>query len=934
MLEREAEMAALAAMLDAAGAGEGRLVVVEGSAGIGKTRLLAEARALAAAGEFEILTARGGELEGEFAFGIVRQLFEAPLATATPELRAELLAGAAGLCAALFASAPTTASGERAESSFAMLHGLYWLTANFASRRPTLVVVDDLHWADEPSLRWLHYLSRRLEGLPVLLLLGTRPPEPANIPGLVEELLADSAGVVMRLGGLGQESAAALARERLGGEPAAAFVAALETGSGGNPLYLVALLDAVWRQGLAPTAENAPRVLELGPRAVSYGVATRLGRLATEATDLLRAAAILGDQTELPLAANLAGIDPGAALRAAGALVRSDLLREENPLEFAHPVVRSAVLELMSAEERTRAHRRAAALLLDGGAVAEQAATYLVRAIPSGDRFVVETLRDAARRLLSRGAPQMAASYLLRVLEEPPEADVLPQILHELGHAELRSGMGDACRHLDRALQTEADPMRRPPIVLTYARSLLVLGRGREAVELLAQTSDDARSRDRDLHWQLEAALMLASEYAPELYPIIGQRLARQSEEELGSGPAAGALLAAWAFEEGRAGSSRTRAVDFARRSLATGIGDTLEGIPFAITAAWPLMLAGLPDDASRAVERAIDLTRRQGDVLMHAVLHIISATIRLQRGELAAAEEDLAAFDHALMDDVPITQPLLAACAAEVLLERGDLPGAERAVAQPCPLDMARGENTFLERARGRVALECGRADDALAEFKSVGLRAASLGIENPAFLPWRSGAALTLHRLDRQAEARDFAREELALARRWGEPRTTGIALRVAALVEDGADRGDLLADAVDVLADSPGRLEHARALVDLGALLRRGNSRSEARKLLREGVELAHQCGATALVARGNDELAATGAHTRTILLSGLDSLTASERRVAQMAAGEQSNKEIAQALFVTVKTVEQHLGRVYRKLDISSRRELATALAAPA
>ena len=135
MLEREAEMATLVATIDAARAGDGRMVVVEGSAGIGKTRLLAEARALATASGFEVLTARGGELEGEFAFGIVRQLFEVPLAAATPELRAELLAGAAELSASLFTSAPTSASGEGAESSFAMLHGLYWLAANFAASR-------------------------------------------------------------------------------------------------------------------------------------------------------------------------------------------------------------------------------------------------------------------------------------------------------------------------------------------------------------------------------------------------------------------------------------------------------------------------------------------------------------------------------------------------------------------------------------------------------------------------------------------------------------------------------------------------------------------------------------------------------------------------------------------------------------------------------
>src|SRR6059058_3012313 len=219
LLEREAELAALDAMLDTARLGDGRLVVVEGSAGIGKTRLSAEVRARAQAGEFEVLTARGGELEGQFAFGIVRQLFEAALAGADPELRDELLAGAAGLSASLFASAPTTASGERAESSFAVLHGLYWLAANFASRSPTLLVVDDLHWADEPSLRWLVYLARRLEGLPLLLLVGTRPPAQADFPALVAELLADAIGVVIRPGSLGEKSAALLAGSRLGAEP-------------------------------------------------------------------------------------------------------------------------------------------------------------------------------------------------------------------------------------------------------------------------------------------------------------------------------------------------------------------------------------------------------------------------------------------------------------------------------------------------------------------------------------------------------------------------------------------------------------------------------------------------------------------------------------------------------------------------------------------
>ena len=155
----------------------------------------------------------------------------------------------------------------------------------------------------------------------------------------------------------------------------------------------------------------------------------------------------------------------------------------------------------------------------------------------------------------------------------------------------------------------------------------------------------------------------------------------------------------------------------------------------------------------------------------------------------------------------------------------------------------------------------------------------------------------------------------------------------MRALGLVQGGRAGQQLLTDAVATLADSPARLEHARALIDLGAALRRGNNRSNARALLRDGIDLAQRCGASALIARANDELAATGAHRRTVVLSGLDALTASERRVAHMAAQGLTNKEIAQALFVTVKTVEVHLSRVYRKLDVSSRRDLSVTLGPP-
>ena len=930
LLEREAELAALEAMLGAAQSGDGRLVLVEGSAGIGKTRLLAEARALAASAEFEVLTARGGELEGQFAFGIVRQLFEAPLAAASAELRAELFSGAAGLSGSLFTSAPTP-PGEAAESSFAMLHGLYWLAANFASRTPTLVVVDDLHWADEPSLRWLIYLARRLEGLRLLLLIGTRPPVQAITPALVTELLADPLGVVIHPGGLGQESAAALARERLGVEPDAIFSAALQTGSGGNPLFLVALLDALWREGTAPTAEQAPRVLELGPQAVSHGVATRLARLHADATGLLRAAAILGDRTELSLASALGGLDPKAALTAASALVSADLLRHENPLEFTHPVVRTAVLEDMSADERTSAHRRAAEILLERGARLEQAATYLVRTIPAGDPFVIETLRRAARSSLAHGAPDASTAYLRRALEEPPALEERGDLLGELGVAEMTIDARSSAEHLRQSLDEIHDPTRRPEIVIAYANTLNLEGRGRrESADLLQRTRERLGPQDPELDERLTALLVIACQFEPELYPIAAEQIREYADR---GAEAIGLMLVIGAIDAARRGDSRARAIDFGRRAIASDLIRTEDRLNL-VSACAALAMAGDVEQAEHDFAHVIAVAQRRGDRLAAASYQLWRGLVRYEKGELLLAEEDLAFVDSTPLGQLSTAAAYRAGFHARVLLERGETDDAAALLAGISLDDLPVGHHIQFLYARGRVRLQQRDWEGAVADFLQAGSSAESIEIHNPAYVPWRSQAALALQQLGRTEAARALAREELTLSRSWGAPRTVGISLRALGLVGGGQAGEQLLREAVEVLADSPARLEHARTLVDLGALLRRDNRRSEARKLLRQGVELAQQCGATALVTQGNDELAATGAHRRTVMLSGLDELTPSERRVAQMAADEMSNKEIAQALFVTVKTVEQHLGRVYRKLDIGSRRELGAALAAPA
>jgi DNA-binding CsgD family transcriptional regulator len=933
LLEREAELAALKAMLDGARGGDGRLVVVEGSAGIGKTRLLAEAKALAREAELEVLSARAGELEGEFAFGIVRQLFEAPLAAASPDRHSEMFSGAAELSASLFASAPGTLPGEGAESSFAMLHGLYWLAANFATRRPTLFTVDDLHWADEPSLRWLLYLARRLEGVPLLLLLGTRPPEHATTAALVSELLADPASVTIRPRELGPESVAALARESLSAEPDPAFAAALQEASGGNPLYLAAILDAVRRDGVAPTAERAKRVLEVGPQAVSRTLASRLSRLPPDALELIRVAAILGDGAEIPLAAAVAGLEASAALVAAATLVRADLLRSEAPLEFTHPIVRSAVLEGMSVSQRSVAHRRAAEALLDRGAPPEQAAAHLTQTVSNGDPFAVATLRRAAESSISAGSPEAAVAYLRRALEEPPARDDRVDVLHQLGVAELSTSVPSGSEHLRRAFEELDDIAQRPDVCFDYARSLIIHGaQERTALDLLQQISDVIRGRDPALHRRLEGLVMSAAQYDPTRHRLASERLSQMRLAEPEKRPGSGVLVAACAAQEAREGFSLARAVRYAECALVEGAlarGDEI----FALHALNALTLAGRTEEATRAYAAVIADMRKRGNLFNLSAYLLYRGVLRAHCGELLAAEEDLRWPEDQALVLPPAFIVTSRGFLAEVLLERGHLDAVLALLDQPLP-ETEEGHRIALLYASGRLRLESSQPERALEDFQAIQRIAVPIGIRNPAWVPWRSQAAIASHRLGRIDEARELAHEELELSRVWGAPRTVGISLRTLGLVEGGEAGQELLREAIDVLSGSPAHLEHARTLVDFGAALRRANSRSEARKPLREGIDLAQRCGAIPLVERANAELAATGAHPRTILLSGLDALTASERRVANMAAEDLSNKEIAQALFVTVKTVEQHLGRVYRKLDISSRRQLAEALTGPA
>ncbi len=939
LLEREAQVAALQALAEAARGGGGRFVVIEGSAGIGKSRLLAEGRAIAGVAGMRVLAARGGEFEGEFAYGIVRQLFEPLLASVSPGLRAELLSGPAALIEPLFGASPLAGSQDApAEGSFAVLHGLYWLAANVAFQQPTLVAIDDLHWADTPSLRWLLYLTRRLEGVPLLVAAGTRPPEgESRDPALVAELIGDPEATAIRPEPLGLASIAVLAREVHGLEPDEAFCAALETATGGNPLFVGAVLDAVAREGTSPTAEHVPRLLEIGGQGVSRAVGLRLARLPPVALALLRAASILGDGAALRHAAALAGVDASELGPAAAALVRLDLLRRGDPVEFFHPVVRGAVYETLDVVERGAAHRRAAELLLGAGAPPESAAAHLLRVAAQADPFVVSTLRQAAARSLAQGTADAAVGYLTRALEEQIDPAVRAEVLVELGLAERRTNGPAAADHLRAGLELLADPTRRGQVALELGRALWFTDRIADALAVLQQALGEVdRERDPDLHELLVAELISSAWWNPQTYPIAEAAIGELDLDALHGGLGSEILLATIAIYEFRLALHRELTVELARRSLASG--NLLASSPAFLYAVVTLFRSGLLDESVPIFDQAIAQARRRGDIFNLAFLLTWCGVCQTERGDLRAAVADLReAIELSVAHGTRLNWSYNIGFLAYALLEQGDADEAARVIDEggfPEQLPLDQVHLVWFRLHRARLRIKTGSPERGVQELLQVGETLQLLPFDNPGTAPWRSWAAEGLRLLDRNEQARALADEELALARRWGDPHAIGASLRVLGLVEGGTAGIGLLREAVEVLAGSQARLEYTRALVDLGAALRRANQRTEARERLRDGVDHALRSGAFGLAERANEEIAATGARPRRVLQTGLDALTASERRVAQLAADGMSNKEIAQTLFVTIKTVEVHLSHAYRKLEISSRAKLDNALRTPA
>jgi DNA-binding CsgD family transcriptional regulator len=920
IIERDQELAALLQSIAAAADGQGHLVLIDGPAGIGKTRLLSELRR-AAGGSMTVLGARASQLERDYPFGVARQLFEA--AVTDPDQREAALAGAAGAARPVF----ETAAGPEATGSFAVLHGLYWLALNLAESRPLLLAVDDLQWADRESLRFLAYLAHRLDGERMLVAATWRSSDPGTDPALLADLAHDPQAVLVHPRPLSALAVRELVRSRLGADADPSFCDECHAATGGNPLLLRQLLTALEAGGVRPLAAQTRLVADIGARAVSRSVLPRLARLPAEARAAARAVAVLGPSAQLPTVAALAGVSEPAAAQATAELARADILDRDPPLRFVHPLVRDAVYEELSPAERQLEHARAAALLRDAGAPEDEVATQLLNTPPRGSDWVAALLVRAGLAARHKSAADSAVAYLRRALAEPPPAGQRAQVLTDLGLTETATDGQQAIEHLSAAYAAAADPLERVKIAQTLVQLWCFspspergLELSREAAAIVPPGEDDAELRLRALRYM--TVLFGAG------HPAMLGELERYRDGVDGPSRGARMLEAVTAFVWMLEGGPSTRCAALAQRALADGQLVALDEM-FLVVAAMCVLIAADRDEVLTSWDLIRDAAHRRGSLFAALSVDLWSGFTMGRRGDLTGAEPLLrqAAADQRAWG-VLGPSGLAYGCGmlGEVLVERGDLTGAQAVLAEAPPTVAASDGENHLRRARVKYALAAGDTAAALAAAEDY--RAFSAHITNPAWSSWRSHRALARFRAGRKEEAVADATEEVELARQFGAPRALGRSLRVLGVVS-GAEKP--LREAVEVLAGSPARLEYAQALAALGSALRRDRRPAEAREPLRTALDLAAACGAAGLAEHVRAELHAAGARPRTEALTGVDALTPSERRVATLAAGGTANKDIAQRLYVTPKTVELHLSAAYRKLGIRSRRELPPALA---
>ena len=708
MLERESELASIERVVQAAISGNGGVAVVEGHAGVGKTLLLEAAIDRARDLGVEILTARGVETEQEFAFGVVLQLLQRRVLTAPAPERDEVLSGAAALAAPLLQGTKLVGI-EGPEAAFATYHGLYWVVANLAERAPIALVVDDAHWADAASLRFLASLSHRLDGLAAAIVLGRRLGEGGVAVGVIDVISQSPSASRVSLRNLSDAAVATLVRARYDDSADDVFCDACSRAARGNPLYLRELLGELSAREVSADARGAELVHDMDVEALGRAVRTRLARAGSAAATLAEAASISNGGMPLRLVAQLADLESKDADELAITLSNADILESGDPVRFVHPLVQNAVYSALAQARKEAMHLKAAEILRDERADAERIAGHLLSCRPQSADWAIDVLLEAAQSAVERAAPDTAVLHLRQALPGAGE-DRRHIVLAQLGLAGLASGEPDALDIVREAAALMQTSRERALYLLPASEALFLLRRFEESLQLARASLSEVDEREDEgtaayvvaYLAGLSAVTRLADRESVRRLPALCDRIVgrggdpKTAAERLLAGVFAGIITLT-----GQRSAKEARTL--ALRALGTAAPEEIRGAMFEAPMA--LAITEAFDDAERAFGMALDAARRLGLQHNFASGQSGRADARYRAGRLEDAIADAEASLQIGRDTW--TEPHTRATLAMSLLDAGDLESAERAIAleQPDRWNTATHICLFHE-ARGRVHL------------------------------------------------------------------------------------------------------------------------------------------------------------------------------------------------------------------------------------
>ncbi|GAA2238854.1 LuxR family transcriptional regulator [Streptomyces amakusaensis] len=943
------------------------VVLIEGAAAVGKTSLLHAFADRAPEAGRVFLAASASRVERELPLSAVGRLFQSPVLTAVETARAEQLLREGALAA--LSHGPGLEPDAAVRVPGRILEGLGAVLLAAAGRTPLVIGIDDVHHADAASLHLLLHLVRRAAAPRLLLVLTQCMRTSRPHPLLHAELLRRPGARRLRLEPLSPRGVAALLAGHLAPPAAERLAAECHTATGGNPLLAHALIEDTLapRPGLLPPPVPVPETelpdaagLQDGPpgtdpaapapvSSLVFGEAFRQAVLTclfhSEASAFARAAAVLGEDASDAALGELVQYDAESISLARGALRATGLLGDEG---FAHPAVPAAVLGGMRPQARTALYVRVAQVLHGHGAPARVVARRLLAADRAGEPWAVEVLRDAARQAWSDGEPTHAIACLRLALQECAD-EQRPAVLLDLARAEWQLDPAIAARRLPGLIRAIGEGRLPAASAVRPVSWLLWLGRVDEAVGLMDGPPDPAaRSCGPGgplwwLRYGYPGLARPAADGEPARAPAVPAATAGGTAPVALPSPLARsretAALLAGVLPPGDPGETIDRAEHILRQP-----GHSTRTLkPLAAIAA--LMYTDELDRAERACDR-VARSVAHGLPLGNALFMSLRAAIHLRRGELERAEK----FAHEALGlitpqgwGVALGIPLSVMLAT--LTARGRHEEFEEYFATPVPDAMFHTPSCLpYLQARGRYYLVIDRPQAALADFQACGELMTRWEIDVPGFLSWRTDLAEAHLALGDAATAGRLAGEQLKRLKP-GQFRTRGMTLRVLAAACEPHARVKALGAAVRLLEKSGDRLELARALTDLGAVYDAQGHDGPARAMGQRARLLAAECGAEDLVPLRTPltvprEPLPPAPYEESDPLAGLSEaerrvagLSEAERRVAGLAAGGYTNRQIAHRLHITMSTVEQHLTRVYRKLDVSRRTDLPLHLMLP-